>query len=68
VKCSFCGYEFDASEGDTNCPGCPLRGNCGYVRCPRCGYDIPQEAALVRLIRNWTNRRHGTEAGSRGDE
>ncbi len=68
MKCSFCGYEFDASEGDTNCPGCPLRGNCGYVRCPRCGYDIPQEAALVRLIRNWTNRRHGTEAGSRGDE
>lgn len=56
MKCGFCDYEFDESEGGVDCPGCPLRGNCGYVRCPRCGYDNPREAALVRLIRGWTDR------------
>lgn len=56
MKCGFCGYEFDASEGGVNCPGCPLAGNCGYIRCPRCGYDSPQQAALITLIRGLIDR------------
>lgn len=68
MKCSFCGYEFDASEADTNCPGCPLRGNCGYVRCPGCGYDNPREAMLVRFIRNWADQWRGVERPSAARE
>lgn len=60
MKCGFCGYEFEAEAGSTNCPGCPLRGHCGYIRCPRCGFDNPREAVLVRLIREWINQRRET--------
>ncbi|MFQ5593597.1 MAG: FeoA family protein [Anaerolineae bacterium] len=59
MKCGFCGREFDFSEGGVNCPGCPLRGNCGHVRCPGCGFDNPREATLVRLIRSWRNQWRG---------
>ncbi len=51
MKCGFCGYEFDAAEGQATCGGCPLAGQCTLVRCPRCGYDNPAEAQLVGLVR-----------------
>lgn len=67
MTCGFCGLTFDVSEGQVDCPGCPLSGNCGYVRCPRCGFDNPREAALVKVIRGWL-RRGGAEDQSSTQE
>ncbi len=51
MKCGMCGYEFDAAQAETACGGCPLVRGCKLVRCPRCGYEMPPEAALVRWVR-----------------
>ena len=51
MRCSFCGYEFDVSEAQASCESCPMAGGCHLVRCPRCGYEMPPEAKLVRWLR-----------------
>lgn len=51
MKCGMCGFEFDPSEADITCGGCPMVKGCHLVRCPRCGYEMPPEAALVRWLR-----------------
>ncbi len=42
LKCPRCGFVFDISYARAvSCSGCYLAtlGSCGYVRCPRCGYE-----------------------------
>ena len=56
MKCGMCGYEFEAEEAETSCGGCPLVKGCGLVRCPRCGYEMPPEAMLVRWVRKIRER------------
>jgi rubredoxin len=56
VKCSFCGYEFDPADGTSACGGCPLVKGCHLLRCPRCGYEMPPEAKLLRW---WRMKRRG---------
>jgi len=51
VKCGFCDYEFSTAQADTACNSCPLVKGCHLVRCPRCGYEMPPEAKLVRWLR-----------------
>lgn len=54
MQCSFCGHEFDESEGTR--PGCgACAGGCHGIHCPRCGYkNIPEPATLKRLISFFT--------------
>jgi hypothetical protein len=56
VKCGFCGYDFDPAQVQTACKGCPLAKECHLVRCPRCGYEMPPEAKLVRWVRRLLQR------------
>jgi len=56
MKCGFCGYEFSPQEGIAACSVCPLAKNCRLVRCPRCGFEMPPEATLVRLARELHRR------------
>ena len=51
MKCGMCAYEFDPETAEIACGGCPLVKGCHLVRCPRCGYDMPPEAVLVRWFR-----------------
>jgi tRNA(Ile2) C34 agmatinyltransferase TiaS len=51
MKCGFCGYEFDPSDAQSSCGACPMAGGCHLVRCPRCGYEMPPEARLIRWLR-----------------
>ena len=46
MRCGMCGLEFRPEEGEQACGGCPLVRNCGLVRCPRCGYEMPPEPKL----------------------
>ena len=42
MKCSFCGYEFNETNA-TGCESCPLQTNCGKIKCPHCGFEMPRE-------------------------
>ena len=42
VQCPLCGYEFNKSNLENTCEGCPLHNkSCGNVKCANCGYDFP---------------------------
>lgn len=47
--CGLCGLGF--SHGDQACGGCLLGNGCRLVRCPRCGFQFPREAASLGWAR-----------------
>lgn len=66
MRCGFCGYEFDPTEADAACAGCPLVGDCHLIRCPRCGYEMPPEAKLVSWLRGLRQRWRSDSPSSGG--
>jgi rubredoxin len=56
MRCGFCNYEFDPKHAETVCRGCLLSGNCQLIRCPRCGYEMQQEAKLIGWWRKWRHK------------
>lgn len=56
MKCGFCGYEFDPAQANSACGRCPLVKGCHLVRCPRCGYEMPPEAKLIRWLSGLKDR------------
>ncbi len=50
-RCPLCGTPL---EGISGCSACPMAGGCGKLRCPRCGYALP-DLSRSRLAR-WTAR------------
>ncbi len=57
MKCAFCGYTYEQEEAAQVCQGCTLFGGCHLTKCPRCGYEQPQEPPLVQWLRRWRARR-----------
>jgi len=53
VRCPLCGHRFGEEEGWAACQGCPLARNCQRRRCPNCGYDVPLEPKLVKILKAW---------------
>jgi len=51
MRCGFCGYDLDPDKAESACGSCPVAKGCHLVRCPRCGYEMPPEARLVKWIR-----------------
>ena len=63
MHCGFCGYEFKLEEAAESCQACPIARGCHLIRCPRCGYEMPQEARLASGLRSLlkkvsTTRKH----------
>lgn len=56
MKCGFCGFEFNPEESQPACQACPIAKTCHLVRCPRCGYEMPPEPALIRWLRSLRNK------------
>jgi Fe2+ transport system protein FeoA len=56
MKCSFCGFVFEESGARHQCQGCLLAGGCRSVRCPRCGYEMPEEIKIIKRIQEWRER------------
>ncbi len=56
MRCGFCGHEFEPTSAESACAGCPLVKGCRLVRCPRCGYEMPPQAWLVRELRELRRR------------
>ncbi|HEY3285212.1 MAG TPA: hypothetical protein VGN26_23315 [Armatimonadota bacterium] len=53
VRCCFCDYEFDEEEGVKACGACTLFGGCRKVKCPKCGYEMPEMPKLLKRILSW---------------
>lgn len=52
IVCPLCSKEIpqDAEQCRTRCP---MGKNCGLIRCPYCGYEMPPKSRLVKLVRKW---------------
>lgn len=51
MKCSLCGYEFEKEESAISCKGCPFLKGCDMIRCPNCGFEVPAESKLVKVLK-----------------
>ena len=49
--CAFCGHAFQEAPAREQCRNCALFAGCRKVRCPRCGYESPEEPGLVKWLR-----------------
>lgn len=53
VECPNCGFKFDLTYSRAvACGGCSYAtlGDCGYIRCPKCGHEFTYQAG-------WNSRR-----------
>ncbi len=56
MKCPLCGCEFE--EPEQACTACPMHSKgCSLKCCPSCGYALPGESKVLRLIRRIWRRR-----------
>ena len=57
MKCPLCGHQFREDEGKAACKGCLMASGCRMIKCPNCGYDIPEEPRLIKAFKAWKERR-----------
>lgn len=57
MKCGMCGRRFHDQEAIQTCTSCPIVSNCGLVRCPYCGYEMPPEPKLVQWLKEAVGNR-----------
>lgn len=50
MECPLCGKSFDENRTENTCQGCPLHGKCNMVKCPGCGYEMPRESRLLKIL------------------
>ncbi|NUM36084.1 MAG: hypothetical protein HUU50_16200 [Candidatus Brocadiae bacterium] len=67
ITCTVCGFSF--SEGaKTSCANCPLHGqNCGFVKCPNCGFDIPVSSKIWEWMMKIKDKLQGDTSHGRKD-
>lgn len=53
VTCGLCGHDFREDRSQRACRACPLGADCGWVRCPACGYENPRDPAWLEALRGW---------------
>jgi Fe2+ transport system protein FeoA len=49
--CPCCGEEYNVSEGQSACQGCPASRMCALTRCPHCGYESAKEPGFVSRLK-----------------
>lgn len=55
--CPACKHEYSPNASTVECGACLMRGSCGLVKCPECGYETPREPGFVgRLMALFTPR------------
>jgi len=61
MKCRLCGLEFNESDGEAACKGCPVGRSCSMLKCPNCGYEVPGESGLLKLFKKWKEKRNAAK-------
>ena len=56
MKCPMCSKEFDESQSERACAGCPMNKGCKLIRCPNCGYEIPAEPPSLNFLKKLFQR------------
>lgn len=56
MKCPMCSKEFNEAQAEKACTGCPMNKGCKLIRCPNCGYEIPEEPASLKFLKNFFKR------------
>lgn len=56
MNCSFCGHVFDEAATRHQCQGCALAEGCRRIRCPRCGYEMPEEIRTPEWLKSWKGK------------
>ncbi len=56
MTCTFCAHTFSPGEARTTCEACLWFGGCRGVRCPQCGYEMPEDLGFL----SWLTRRSKT--------
>ncbi len=51
--CSCCCKAFEGEEAKKECSNCSMFGACKKVKCPHCGYEMPQEASLIKFFKKY---------------
>jgi len=51
IKCSFCGFLIDEQIAQRGCTGCPFKGNCKNIKCPNCGFEMPEEPKWIKKLK-----------------
>ena len=66
MNCPFCGKEIDEATAREKCQHCTLFGGCRNLRCPNCGYEVPEEPGFVKWLRKKSGKGdHGHERTDR---
>ena len=55
MRCGYCHLEFREETCGTSCQGCTFRVGCRSVRCPRCGYHMPEPSPWLEQLGNWAS-------------
>ncbi len=50
-RCPLCSYVAQEGESVRACQGCPFTSGCELTRCPRCGYEWPEESQVVSWMK-----------------
>jgi len=53
ITCNFCGHSFNETDSISACKGCPMSKSCNKHKCPNCGFEVPQEPGIIKLLRKW---------------
>ena len=51
MRCPFCAKTFESAKAQMACRNCAMFGGCRKVKCPHCGYEMPQEPGLIGWLR-----------------
>ena len=51
MTCDFCRREFAEEDSRKTCSKCSLFGGCKSVKCPYCGYEMPQVPKIFGKLR-----------------
>lgn len=53
MKCSLCGFDFDEKIMPSGCDKCAIKitSTCNMARCPNCGFEMPKESQMGRLLK-----------------
>ncbi len=57
MTCAYCHTVFDEKTSRLACSACVVSEGCRRLRCPECGYEMPEEPAFVKRLRAWWGKR-----------
>lgn len=55
ITCPLCGQQH-SPEASASCRGCALGNACSLSCCPNCGYKVPVESKLGKLLKRLTTK------------